>query len=236
MVTLTSGQSGRRWRGDGVSERERSAVRRTRRSGRALVAAAIGSAVVLGVSTTTQAQESTTTTTAPETTTTVAPETTTTAPPETTTTLPLTNNFVLAGVRGPNGNEVVSVDEQVAGTFAHCANPNGLGAELFLEASGPSGVQVRHATVTPFVVPIHIGLLRVQDPDPVAPLNDEALTLGAVIGDSVQFGDTGRATAEYAGLFFGTSAVGVVNWRYDETIACTDSVVMPIIEPLLSGG
>ncbi len=212
---------------------------------RAGLAALITGAVLVSLSATSQAQESTSTTVPPETTipvetttpveTTIV-ETTTTLPAETTTTLPLTNNFVLAGVRGPSVDDLVSIDEQVAGTFAHCANPNGLGAELFLEASGPSGVQVRHATVTPFVVPIHIGLLRIQNPDPAASINEEALTLGAVIGDSVQFGTTDRATAEYAGLFFGSGVAGVVNWRYDETISCTDSVVMPIIEPLLNAG
>ncbi|MBM3661913.1 MAG: hypothetical protein FJW94_03330 [Actinobacteria bacterium] len=202
-----------------------SAPVRSRTSWRVAAAGLLASVMVVGVSTVTDAQESTTT----------VPETTTTVP-ETTTTLPLTNNFLLAGVRDLTGGDLVSIDEQVSGTFAHCANPNGLGAELFLEATGPSGVQVRHATVTPFVVPIHIGLLRVQDPDPVAPINDEALTLGAVIGDSVQFGTTGVATAEYAGLFFGSTVAGVVNWRYDETVTCTDSLVMPIIEPLLNPG
>jgi len=52
----------------------------------------------------------------------------------------------------------------------------------------------------------------------------------------VQFGTTGVATAEYAGLFFGSTVAGVVNWRYDETVTCTDSLVMPIIEPLLNPG
>lgn|GEM_PF-1579369 len=208
-----------------MRETEVSAPVRSRTSWRVAAAGLLASVMVVGVSTVTDAQESTTT----------VPETTTTVP-ETTTTLPLTNNFLLAGVRDLTGGDLVSIDEQVSGTFAHCANPNGLGAELFLEATGPSGVQVRHATVTPFVVPIHIGLLRVQDPDPVAPINDEALTLGAVIGDSVQFGTTGVATAEYAGLFFGSTVAGVVNWRYDETVTCTDSLVMPIIEPLLNPG
>lgn len=208
-----------------MRETEVGAPVRRRTPWRAAAAVLLASVLVVGVSAVTDAQESTTT----------VPETTTTVPAPTTT-LPLANNFLLAGVRDLTGGDLVSVDEQVSGNFAHCANPNGLGAELFLEATGPSGVQVRHATVTPFVVPIHIGLLRVQDPDPVAPINDEALTLGAVIGDSVQFGTTGVATAEYAGLFFGSTVAGVVNWRYDETVTCTDSLVMPIIEPLLNPG
>ncbi len=202
--------------------------------------ASLAVALVVGLSATSQAQtepEATTTTEAP--TTTVAPTTTeapTTTVAPTTTTVPLTNNFLLAGVRDLTSGEMVSIDQEVTGSFAHCANPNGLGAEAYLEASSPSGLQVRHATVTPFVVPIHIGLLQVNNPDPGASLNEEMLTLGVVAGDTVQFGTTGLATAEYSGLFFGTTAAGVVNWRYAETIACTDSLVMPIIEPLLTGG
>jgi hypothetical protein len=177
--------------------------------------ASLAVALVVGLSATSQAQ---------------------TEPEATTTTVPLTNNFLLAGVRDLTSGEMVSIDQEVTGSFAHCANPNGLGAEAYLEASSPSGLQVRHATVTPFVVPIHIGLLQVNNPDPGASLNEEMLTLGVVAGDTVQFGTTGLATAEYSGLFFGTTAAGVVNWRYAETIACTDSLVMPIIEPLLTGG
>ncbi len=184
--------------------------------------------LVLGLSATSQAQDDPTTTT----TTTEAPPTTQ-AP--TTTVLP-SSNFLLAGVRDLTSGEMVSIDQDVTGSFAHCANPNGLGAEAYLSASSPSGLQVRHATVTPFVVPIHIGLLQVNNPDPGASLNEEMLTLGVVAGDTVQFGTTGLATAEYSGLFFGTTAAGVVNWRYAETITCTDSLVMPIIEPLLTGG
>ncbi len=190
--------------------------------------------LVLGLSATSQAQDDPTTTT----TTTEAPPTTQ-APPTTeapTTTVLPSSNFLLAGVRDLTSGEMVSIDQDVTGSFAHCANPNGLGAEAYLSASSPSGLQVRHATVTPFVVPIHIGLLQVNNPDPGASLNEEMLTLGVVAGDTVQFGTTGLATAEYSGLFFGTTAAGVVNWRYAETITCTDSLVMPIIEPLLTGG
>jgi hypothetical protein len=188
--------------------------------------ASLAFALVVGLSATSQAQ------TEPETTTTTEAPTTTVAP---TTTLLPTNNFLLAGVRDLTTGEMVSIDQDVTGEFAHCANPNGLGAEAYLNAGNPSGLQVRHATVTPFVVPIHIGLLQVNNPDPGASLNEEMLTLGVVAGDTVQFGTTGFATAEYSGLFFGTTAAGVVNWRQSETITCTDSLVMPISHPLRSG-
>lgn len=148
---------------------------------------------------------------------------------------PSTNNFVLAGVRDISTGAMVSIDQQVTGDFAYCSNPNGLGAEAYLQASSASGFNVRHATVTPFVVPIHIGLLRLDNPDPASPINEEALTLGVVKGTPVEFGTTGPADVEYSGLFFSSVAAGVLNWRYNGTITCTDSVVMPIIEPLLQG-
>ncbi len=194
-------------------------------------------AVIVGVSATSQAQPSpdpNATTTAPTTTAAPTSAPATSTPPPTT---PVsTNNFLLAGVRDLTSGDLLTIDQDVEGTFAHCANPNGLGAEAYLDAAGASGLQVRHATVTPFVVPIHIGLLRVNNPDPAAAINEEMLTLGVVAGDTVEFGTTGLATAEYSGLFFGTTAAGVVNWRQSETISCGESLVMPIIEPLLSGG
>lgn len=148
---------------------------------------------------------------------------------------PSTNNFVLAGVRDISTGAMISIDQQVIGNFAYCSNPNGLGAEAYLEASSASGFAVRHATVTPFVVPIHIGLLRLDNPDPASPINEESLTLGVVKGTPVEFGTTGPADVEYSGLFFSSAAAGILNWRYNGNVTCTDSVVMPIIEPLLQG-
>lgn len=152
---------------------------------------------------------------------------------QTTDPAPSGNNFVLAGVKDAQAGTMLSIDTNVSGAFSYCNNPNGLGAELYLDANNGAGMSVRHATVTPFVVPIHIGLLRVTNPDPDNAIDEEMITLGVVKGTSVQFGQTGVAQAEYGGLFFGRSGAGLVNWRQAATVTCTDSLVMPILQPLI---
>jgi hypothetical protein len=145
-------------------------------------------------------------------------------------------NFNMAGVADPASGQMLAVDANVTGNFAFCNNPNGLGAELYLEGGDGAGMTVRHATVTPFVVPIHVGLLTVVNPDPENTLDDEMLTLGVAQGTPIEFGASGTADVEYGGVFFGSGGAGLVNWRYSAAITCTDSVVMPILEPLINGG
>lgn len=181
--------------------------KRTRRVRRALVGLGIAGAAVIGITVPSQAQ--------------------------TTDPTPSGNNFVLAGVKDAQAGTMLSIDTNVTGAFSYCNNPNGLGAELYLDANNGAGMSVRHATVTPFVVPIHIGLLRVTNPDPANTIDEEMITLGVVKGTSVQFGQTGVAQAEYGGLFFGRSGAGLVNWRQAATVTCTDSLVMPILQPLI---
>lgn len=145
-------------------------------------------------------------------------------------------NFSMAGIKDLASMQALAVDRQVTGTFAFCNNPNGLGAELYLDGGDATdGMTVRHATVTPFVVPIHVGLLKVYNPDPDNPVDEEMLTLGVAQGTPIEFGQTGNATAEYGGVFFGSS-VGMVSWNYSNSVTCTNSLVMPIIQPLINGG
>jgi len=142
-------------------------------------------------------------------------------------------NFSMAGVN--NAGQALAVDKNVTGDFAFCNNLNGLGAELYFDGGDGAGMTVRHASVTPFVVPIHIGLLKVNNPDPDNPVNEEMLTIGVAKGTPIQFGQSGDSSVEFGGVFFG-SAAGVVSWKYNANITCTDSKVMPIIQPLIDGG
>lgn len=153
--------------------------------------------------------------------------TTTTAPP---------TNFSMAGIKDLTQMQALSVDKEVTGDFQFCSNVNGLGAELYLDAADGAGMTVRHATVTPFVVPLHIGVLDVNNPDPDNTIsNQEFLTIGVAKGTPVEFGTSGTASVEYGGVFLGTSA-GVVSWSYSGDITCTDSKVMPILRPLVEAG
>ena len=146
---------------------------------------------------------------------------------------PPTTNFSLAGIKDPATATAVAVDKNVTGQFAFCNNVNGLGAELYLNAGDGAGMTVRQATVTPFVVPIHIGVLKVNNPDPDNLMgNEEMVTLGVAKGTPIEFGQSGTASVEYGGVYFGASA-GLVNWSYTADITCTDSLVMPILEPML---
>jgi len=155
---------------------------------------------------------------------------------QTTTTPPAPpKNFSMAGIKDFASMQALAVDKNVTGDFGFCNNVNGLGAELYLNGGDGAGMTVRHATVTPFVVPIHVGLLKVENPDPDNPVSDEMLTIGVAKGTPIQFGQTGDATVEYGGVFFGKAA-GLVSWTYSANITCTDSKVMPIIEPLINGG
>ncbi len=143
-------------------------------------------------------------------------------------------NFSMVGVADAQAGTAISVDANVSGTFGFCNNVNGLGAELYLSGGNGSTLTVRHATVSPFVVPLHLGLLGVTSTDPAGPISEDFVTIGVAQGTPVQFGSTGTASATYGGIFAGKSGAGMVSWNYTTDITCNDSLVMPILEPLLS--
>lgn len=149
---------------------------------------------------------------------------------------PTGTNFNMTGIRDLGTAQMLTIQTDVSGQFAYCNNPNGLGAELYLEAGNGAGTSVRHATVTPFVVPLHIGLLRVTNDDPDNEVDTEMLTIGVARGTPVEFGSTGSTEVEYGGIYLGSAGAGLVNWRQSGTISCDDSVVMPVLRPYLGGG
>ena len=182
-------------------------LRGTQRRMRALVAGAVAAASLVGLTAAAGAQ---------------------TADPAPTT------NFSLAGAA--QTGKALSLDANVTGQFGFCNNVNGLGAELYLRAGDGANLTVRHATVSPFVVPLHIGLLGVFNNDPANPIDEDFVTIGVAQGTPVQFGSTGAANATYGGIYAGKSGGGLVSWNYSDNITCADSLVMPILQPLLSGG
>jgi len=145
-----------------------------------------------------------------------------------------TTNFSMVGVADAQAGTAISVDATVSGTFGFCNNVNGLGAELYLSGGNGTNLTVRHATVSPFVVPLHLGLLGVTSTDPANPVSEDFVTIGVAQGTPVQFGSTGTASATYGGIFAGKSGAGMVSWNYSTDITCSDSLVMPILEPLLT--
>ncbi len=145
-----------------------------------------------------------------------------------------TTNFSLIGAPAGGSGTPVSLDANVTGTFGFCNNVNGLGAELYLSGGNGSTLTVRHATVSPFVVPLHLGVLNVASTDPAAAINEDFITIGVAQGTPVQFGSTGTANATYGGIYAGKTGVGMVSWNYTADITCADSLVMPILEPLLA--
>jgi len=145
-----------------------------------------------------------------------------------------TTNFSLVGAPAGGSGTPVSLDANVTGTFGFCNNVNGLGAELYLSGGNGSTLTVRHATVSPFVVPLHLGVLNVASTDPAAAINEDFITIGVAQGTPVQFGSTGTANATYGGIYAGKTGAGMVSWNYTADITCADSLVMPVLEPLLA--
>ena len=143
-------------------------------------------------------------------------------------------NFSFAGLN-PQTGTALSASSVVAGSFSYCSNANGLGAELYFEGtSATTGLAVRHATVTPMVVPIHIGVLEITNPEPDMTIDESLITLGVAQGQAVGFGNTGDSNVEFAGIALGPTAAGIVSWNYAASSTCNDSVVMPILEPLIN--
>lgn len=145
-------------------------------------------------------------------------------------------NFSFAGVNTLTG-DALSASSVVDGTVGYCANANGLGSELYFEAtSATTGLHVRQASVSPMVVPIHLGVIDIDNPEPDMLIDDTLIVLGVVQGSAVGFGDTAASSAEFAGIGVGQSTAGVVAWDYTGTSNCAQSNVMPILEPLINGG
>jgi hypothetical protein len=146
-------------------------------------------------------------------------------------------NFSLAGVNPGTGMAVSINGEVTASTFAFCSNANGLGSELYMEASDPSkALTVRHATVSPMVVPIHFGVIDVTVADPVKPVDERFVVLGVVEGTPGAFGGTSPSNAKFGGVAMGPHAALVASWEYAADSTCTQSLVQPILEPYVTGG
>lgn len=143
-------------------------------------------------------------------------------------------NFTLAGVNA--SGSTLTTGAVVNGDFAYCSNANGLGSELYFNASAPNGVAVHHASVSPMVIPLHIGVVTIVDPTNEEPINGDFITLGVVEGSPAPFGGTGPSGATYGGLVVSTAAVGVMSFNYDnQATDCSQSKVMPILQPLIDG-
>jgi hypothetical protein len=146
-------------------------------------------------------------------------------------------NFSLAGVN-PNTGMAVSVNGDVAAsTFAFCSNANGLGSELYLEGTDvANGLTVRHATVSPMVVPIHFGVIDVTSTAPEMPIDERYVVLGVVEGIPGAFGGTSPSHAKFGGVAMGPNAALVASWEYAADSTCVQSLVQPILEPYVTGG
>ncbi len=146
-------------------------------------------------------------------------------------------NFSLAGVNPGTGMAVSINGEVAASTFAFCSNANGLGSELYLEGTDAStGLTVRHATVSPMVVPIHFGVIDVTLPDPEKPIDERYVVLGVVEGVPGAFGGTSPSNAKFGGVAMGPHAALVASWEYTGDSTCVQSLVQPILEPYVTGG
>jgi len=132
--------------------------------------------------------------------------------------------------------KAVGISTDVTGDLGYCRNANGLGSELYFDGTGTNGLTFRHATVSPMVVPIHIGVIGITNPDPANLIQDNFVTIGVVDGTPADFGTVGPSSAQYGGLAVGPSVIGVVAWKQTADSSCAQSRVMPILNPLVSGG
>ncbi len=143
-------------------------------------------------------------------------------------------NFTLAGISAKG--ETLTTGAVVNGDFSYCSNANGLGSELYFNASGPNGVSVHHATVSPLVIPLHIGLVTIVDPTNPEPIDGDFITLGVAEGTPAPFGSDEPSDAMYGGLVVSRAGIGVMSFNYSTGSSdCAESKVMPILEPYISG-
>jgi hypothetical protein len=143
-------------------------------------------------------------------------------------------NFSFAGVTGNGG--ALTASATVFGTFGFCRNANGLGSELYFDATNSdSTVTVKHASVSPMVIPLHLGVISISAPGEI-PIQDDYVTLGVVEGTPLPFGTTGQGSATFGGIAVAASGGGMVSWSYDSSAAdCSTARATPIIEDLVGG-
>ena len=123
---------------------------------------------------------------------------------------------------------------KVKGDLAELTVAGGEGEEIAVEPD--AGMAVEQATVTPFVLPLHIGVVSVNNPDPENEIKgDRFFTIGVVKGTPIDFGKSGQATVEYGGVFLGPK-VGLINWNYSADVSCDQSRATPIISALMASG
>ena len=152
----------------------------------------------------------------------------------TTTTIPPDANFTLAGF-GRNGSPLTT-GAVIDGAFAFCKNANGLGSELYFEGSGTNNIQIKHASVSPMVIPLHLGVISITDSLNTNPIQDDFMTLGVVEGTPAPFGTVGPSNATYGGVAVAPSGAGMVSFEHSDAASdCTQPTAMPILEPMIGG-
>jgi len=148
----------------------------------------------------------------------------------TTTSIPLDANYSFAGVRG-TGMPLTS-GAKVDGDFAYCKNANGLGSELYFDAAASNGVHIKLATVSPMVIPLHLGVISITDPGQDDPIQDDFVTLGVVEGTSLPFGEIGSSSGTFGGIAYSPTGGGLLSVEYSSDASdCTESRAMPILQP-----
>ncbi|MCO5317333.1 MAG: hypothetical protein M9942_02750 [Microthrixaceae bacterium] len=148
--------------------------------------------------------------------------------------IPEDANFTLAGISAKG--ETLTTGAVVNGDFSYCSNANGLGSELYFNASASNGVAVHHASVSPMVIPLHIGLVTIVDPTNEEPIDGDFITLGVVEGTPAPFGATSPSSATYGGLVVSNAGIGIMAFDYaNDASDCSQSKVMPILQPLIDG-
>ncbi len=158
--------------------------------------------------------------------------TTTTAP---TTTIPEDSNFTLAGL--DRKGQPLTTGAIIDGSFAFCKNANGLGSELYFEGTGTNNISIKHASVSPMVIPLHFGVISITDSMNTNPIQDDFVTLGVVEGSPAPFGTVGPSSATYGGIAVAPSGGGMVSLSHDDLNSdCSVSRAMPILEPIVEGG
>jgi hypothetical protein len=157
-------------------------------------------------------------------------------PTTTTSTIPPDANFTLSGIMN-NGDPLTS-GAVLDGAFAFCKNSNGLGSELYFEGSSihGNGISIKHATVSPMVIPLHFGVVSITDPTNTPAISDDFVTLGVVDGSPAPFGTVGPSNVTYGGIAVAPSGGGMISFTYsDANSDCSDTRATQIVEPILTG-
>ena len=152
----------------------------------------------------------------------------------TTSTIPEDANFTLAGLT--RGGEPLTTGAVIDGDFAFCKNANGLGSELYFEGTGTNNISIKHASVSPMVIPLHFGVISITDSMNTNPIQDDFVTMGVVEGTPAAFNTIGFSSATYGGVAMAPSGGGMVSFSHEDAASnCTESRAMPILEPIWQG-